>query len=292
MTPLAPLTVADLMTRDPVRLRPDERLDIALALMVSCRFRHLPVEADGRLEGIVSLRDLYAADLPSGASRGARALHLRNVEARRVMSAPVISVAPGDAYLGAAQTLIARRISCLPVLEHGRLVGILSRADFLRPVAELLRREGDERGATTKVRAIMTPLPIATLEIGDHLDVGRTLMNTLHVRHLPVLDGKRIVGMVSDHDLLRAEASALEPRTRLERLRDDALIPVREVMSARVATVDCEDDAADAARTLSRRRLGALPVVSSHALVGIVTVSDFLHHLLSYAPQRAQAAAR
>jgi len=289
MTTAPPLTVADLMTHNPVRLRPDERLDIALALMVSCRFRHLPVEANGKLAGIVSLRDLQAADL-SGvtASRGARALHLRGLEARQVMSTNLVTVAPDDSWLCAAQLLLDRPISCLPVLEEGRLVGIVSATDFLRPTIALLERETAERNRPIAVAALMTGGPVVTLRAGDHLDLSRTLMTVHRVRHLPVVDGERVVGLVSDHDLLRAEASALAPPA--ERLRENAQLLVREVMTPRVVTIASDEPAVDGARVLLRRRFGALPVLSSHKLVGMLTVRDYFHHLLSCAPP-AQAAA-
>ena len=286
MKPLValPHTVAEIMSRNPIRMRPDDRLDIALALMVSCRFRHLNVMAGGQLVGIVSLRDLYAADLSHPAStRAQRALHLRTIEARQVMSSPVTTVDAGESHWSAAQTMIGRSISCLPVVDHQRIVCMLTRTDFLRAAIDLLERE-PSRGAPTPVSAIMTPTPIASVRPDDHLDLARSLMAVHHIRHLPVVVADRVVAILSDHDLLRGETSDLSPRNPRERLEERSHLEVRDVMTEHVATVDSRDGAFDAARLLLKRRFGALPVLSSGRLVGMLSVTDLFYHLLSYSP--------
>jgi CBS domain-containing membrane protein len=291
MSPLTQL-VGTLMAPDPIRVRPDERLDIALALMVSYRFRHLPVEDDGRLVGVLSMRDLYAADLAEPvSSRGERALHLRGIEARQVMSTPVLTTQPAATLFSASELLLRRQISCLPVVEEQRLVGILTCTDLLAPAIALLESEA-ARGTQTAVSAIMTVRPIATIEADEHLDLARSLMNAHRVRHLPVVEADHVVGVLSDHDLLRAELSNLTPAAAAERLAARRRVRVREMMAGHAATLDSESPAVEAARVLQRRRFGALPVISSGRLVGMLTVSDFLYYLLSYAPSDELRAAR
>jgi len=291
MNPLGQL-VEKWMAREPISVQPDERLDIALALMVSYRFRHLPIEDEGRLVGIVSLRDLYAADLAEpSSSRGERALHLRGIEARQVMSSPVVTTTPAASLESACELLLGRRISCLPVIEEERLEGILTCTDLLPPAIALLDTEA-QRGTLTAVSAIMTARPIATIEADEHLDLARSLMHAQRVRHLPVVEADHVVGILSDHDLLRAEISNLTPTAAAERLAARRRVRVREMMAGHAATVESDSPAVDAARLLQRRRFGALPVLSSGRLVGMLTVSDFLYYLLSYAPSNALRAAQ
>jgi acetoin utilization protein AcuB len=96
------------------------------------------------------------------------------------------------------------------------------------------------------------------------------------IRHLPVLDGDRLVGILSDRDLKRAMASSatsLEVRELnylLERL------PVREFMTGAVITIGPMSPIEDAARLMILEKIGALPVTDGERLVGLVTETDVL----------------
>lgn len=91
-------------------------------------------------------------------------------------------------------------------------------------------------------------------------------------RHLPVVEGERLVGVVSDRDL-RASAPALvaeEVRTLLEQT------PVETVMHAQVIVAHPLDPVEEAARLMYEHKIGCLPVISGDRLVGIVTETDVL----------------
>lgn len=292
-------TVAELMTPHPICLHKDERLDIALALMVACRFRHLPVEESGeprgRLIGIVSLRDLYAVDLSHlSASPRERGRHLRGIEARAVMRAPVITTRPETSLWDAAKLLLDQRISSLPVVKEGRLVGIVTRTDFLHPAIARLDEESAREGRPLPVSRLMSPCPLVTVRRRDRLDVARALMTAERIHHLPVIadDGETLLGILSEHDALAASepqpgAGGTQP---LEELLARHAIEVEEAMTMPVVTASPDEPAAGAARLLDRRRFGALPVVASGGrLVGMLSVSDFFYYLLSLAPVHASA---
>jgi acetoin utilization protein AcuB len=96
------------------------------------------------------------------------------------------------------------------------------------------------------------------------------------IRHLPVLDGERLVGIVSDRDLKRAMAS---PATSLEAhelryLLDHVL--VREIMRGGVITVRPTAPIEEAARLMVLEKIGALPVTEGERLIGILTETDVL----------------
>jgi acetoin utilization protein AcuB len=96
------------------------------------------------------------------------------------------------------------------------------------------------------------------------------------IRHLPVLEEGRLVGIVSDRDL-RSATPALGDPDRAEAL---GKILVSEVMAREVLTARPDDPIEEAANAMQERRIGCLPVVEGEALVGIVTSSDVMEALV------------
>jgi len=96
------------------------------------------------------------------------------------------------------------------------------------------------------------------------------------IRHLPVLEGDRLVGIVSDRDL-RSATPALGDPARAEAL---GRILVHEVMARKVATAHPDDPIEEAANAMRERKIGCLPVIEDDALVGIVTSSDVMEALV------------
>ena len=96
------------------------------------------------------------------------------------------------------------------------------------------------------------------------------------IRHLPVLEVGRIVGIVSDRDL-RSAAPALGDPGRAEAL---AKLRVSEVMAREVVSIRPDDPIEEAANAMRERKIGCLPVLEDDALVGIITSSDVMEALV------------
>ncbi len=96
------------------------------------------------------------------------------------------------------------------------------------------------------------------------------------IRHFPVVEDGRLVGIVSDRDL-RSATPALGDPARAEAL---GRILVHEVMARDVATAHPDDPIEEAANAMRERKIGCLPVVEGEALVGIVTSSDVMEALV------------
>jgi len=134
------MLVSDLMQREVVTLRASESLGLAEDIMQLARIRHLPVLSAGVVVGIVSQRDLYRAAVSSmlQLQRSAEREWLASVPVRAVMSPNVITAAPEDSVHSAVELMLRHRIGCLPVVEHGKLVGLVSETDCLHHLARLL----------------------------------------------------------------------------------------------------------------------------------------------------------
>jgi CBS domain-containing protein len=135
------MRVRDLMEPEVVTLAATDTLDFAGDLMQLGRIRHLPVVAPGdRLVGILSQRDLFRAAVSSllQFQHDAQRAWLAKIRVEAVMTPNVITIDPGAAIRQAVDLMLEHRIGCLPVVEAGRLVGLLSETDCLRHLAHVL----------------------------------------------------------------------------------------------------------------------------------------------------------
>jgi CBS domain-containing membrane protein len=117
---------------------------------------------------------------------------------------------------------------------------------------------------------------VATLGENDRLDLADDIMRLGRVRHMPVLDGKRLVGMVSNRDLLAASLSKSLSFDAQHRRTFMRAVEVREVMTRALITISPDASLREAARLMLRHQIGALPVVRDGELLGIVSESDLL----------------
>jgi acetoin utilization protein AcuB len=135
------MLVRDLMTSKPITVDPETPMLDARARMAEARIRHLVVVEGSRVAGIVTDRDIRL-NLPSPATSLSvwemNAL-LAKLTVGEVMSRTVIVVEPERPAAAAARLMIDHKIGALPVVEGGRLLGIVTESDFVRAVAGLGR---------------------------------------------------------------------------------------------------------------------------------------------------------
>lgn len=137
------MKVKDVMARDPISIDPEAAVGTAVDVMRTKHIRHLPVvDETGALVGIVTDRDLRHAALAPAlqeylslrAHRRARQLGeaLENLRVREVMTWALVTTGPEAPLLSAALIMFESRVGSLPVLEGGRLVGLLTERDVLK----------------------------------------------------------------------------------------------------------------------------------------------------------------
>jgi len=130
---MSQLLVRELMTHPAVTVAPTSALRDVIQLMETNNIRHVAVAESERLLGLISHRDVLRSQEGSlsGAPSGEQAHMNRWIEARWVMTKEVRTVYPDTPALEAALTLRSHGYGCVPVVEHGRLVGMLTDSDFV-----------------------------------------------------------------------------------------------------------------------------------------------------------------
>ncbi len=133
------MKVKDLMTKNPATVGPDAPVRVASERMREWGIRHLPVvDATGQLLGMLTDRDLaHASFMPLLAEYlGGPAARLAVPRVRDVMTWSVVTTHPEATLIQAALTMFQRRIGSLPVVEEGRLVGIVTERDIVATLTQ------------------------------------------------------------------------------------------------------------------------------------------------------------
>lgn len=260
----------------------DTGLDQALELMDAHGLRHLAVLEGGELIGVVSDLDLLQATggLPSRvhACRGPAISGRLPRRVSDVMRAPVATIGPEDRIDVALGELLGRHIDGLPVVEDGEFVGMLTDRDVLGGYTE--GRLGDGAG-TARRQVVAEHMTSAPTTIQWHTSLGSAiaLCRSMGVRHLPLLQASRLVGIVSERDLRRAVGCG--------RHED---MPVGDIVTMEPLTVTPGTSLSEAAQLMCEHRISALPVVDQDECVGILTASDVLEHCLDASRDQRDAA--
>jgi acetoin utilization protein AcuB len=199
------MQVADVMQTRVVTIGPETTLPAALRLARERGIRHLPVMEDGRLVGMVSDRDLKRA-LPSAAtSLAANELTylLDKVTVAEIMTRGVIVVSPAVPVEEAARRMVDEKISALPVLAGGVLVGLLTETDVVRLF----------------VRALGAGEPSSRIDV--RLGEGRSAL--AEIVHLVEAAGGPVVSLVTLLSGREREAvirvASIDPRAAIAALR-------------------------------------------------------------------------
>jgi CBS domain-containing protein len=135
-----------------------------------------------------------------------------------------------------------------------------------------------KNGKAGVVREIMMGSPV-TLKPEDTLDLANDVIALGRIRHIPVVDDGRLVGILTERDLIGAAAShifGLKQKSKSALLKS---VLIKEVMKKRVVTAAPDTPIKDVAHLMVEKKIGCVPVVSAGMVVGLVTTTDILRYV-------------
>jgi CBS domain-containing protein len=134
------------------------------------------------------------------------------------------------------------------------------------------------QGNDTRVSEIMMKAPV-TLGPADTLDLANDIIQLGRIRHIPILNDGKLVGVLSQRDLFGAAAKTvlgLKSESQKALLRS---LQIQEIMGTPVITIHPNSTVREAASLMAEKKIGCLPVLDGEGLVGLVTLTDMLRHV-------------
>lgn len=257
-------TVSDYMTTDVVSVEIPGNRDDVLKILKRTGISGVPVLKDNKLVGIITRKDMLRKS--------------EETQLGLLMTADPVTIGPDCTLQEAARILIRENVRRLPVVEDGRLSGLLSVADLVHAIAQMRISNEIKEQFTSQTFAIWeeTPLPL----------VGR-IMEISGFEAIPILDSEsRLQGIISERDLIRH--SSIEDMVEVsdfsngtdddewtwESIRDMHTIsygisriqlpdrPVKTAMVKNVISVPLNAEVSECALKMKRGRIDQLPVVN------------------------------
>ncbi len=185
------------------------------------------------------------------------------LEVGDVMSKDVITISPDETVVLATKVMSENNISCIIVVDNDSVAGILTETDILkRAVAE--EKDFDK----LRVREIMSS-PVESISSDlSVLKAGR-IIEDKHIKRLPILKKKRLVGIVTQTDLIRALTS-------YGMWRD-----IEEIMSRDVAEIQRKATVVDAAKIMASHNISCIIALEAGEPVGVLTEKDLLKRVVA-----------
>jgi CBS domain-containing protein len=279
------MQLKDLSTEDVITVQADGSIDDAIQLLQQHRVRHLPVVRDGVLVGMVSEGDVLVA--VGGVLSGQRvSTHDATVQyagptvVEQIMTTGVITLSAEDRIVAAARLMLEQRISAVVLVSNETIVGIVTESDYMRQFVDESTVVPDacrhQSVANHMAAEVVTTAPTESV-FALIRKMGK------RIRHLPVVEGGTVVGILSDHDVRRAMAlNKIECITQPgEQIRLMENFDAGRIMSRNVETTKPTATLTVAAKQMIDNKIGALPVIEAGDLAGIITETDLLRACVS-----------
>lgn len=254
------MKVKDVMTEDVIFVDKDVDLKYVLKLMKKHEITKVPVVEEKKLIGVIT-DNIIATKLGSIRSRGVPAARLH---ASSVTDKNIEIISPDTEVKTILKTVGEPGPTMLNVVEDGKLVGVVTKADLLHLVE-----------SKKKVKEIMHE-NIHSVSPEDRVIHARRRMIDEKVARLPVINNGTLIGVISDNEVVFALAKLKrsfplgKQKHRLEELL------VNDTMKTSVVWADADITVSDAAKIMIENNVGFLPLMENDKIIGIVTRTDLI----------------
>ena len=258
------MQIKNLMSTTLITIDKDQSLSDALKLLRKNKISRLPVLNNKELVGIVSERDI-AKKLGSSKyeSMPASRLHVSSV-----MVKDIISVSQSKRLAEVAEIMLENGIGSVPIIDDGKMVGIVSKADFVT-----LAIDGEYDKICTK--EIMSK-EVISISPSERLVHARRVSIDAKVGRLPVIDDEDLVGMITSKDLMRAFIDFRKQVPEKYQKSQIKEVLVEDIMSRNPRVVTKDTPITEVSKIMIETGYNGLPVVEDDIVIGIITQTDIL----------------
>ena len=243
------LKVKDLMSTEVATIGSEQTMALAATLMADDGVSSLVVVNGGEVIGIITEKDFLDRVVAKGRSP-------LDIKVREVMSSPVVSVTPDLTVIEAGKVVEDRRVKRLPVIEKGKLVGIVTQTDLLRVLTSY--------GMWRDVAEIMTK-DVITVQRETSVAEAAAIMASRGISGIVVMKDKKVVGVLTERDLLKRVVAAG---------KNPECVTTGEVMSTPIASIPPHFSLFTASRVMEKAHIRRLVVEDNKWLCGVVTQTD------------------
>jgi acetoin utilization protein AcuB len=272
-------------TVNVITVSPACSIDHAISLMEERDVHHLVVVSAGRVAGMISDRDIListgwmlSAERQVGSLDSSEPSISGPLTVQEIMSKPACCIPVNETASRAASTMAYRKISALPILDNGRLVGILTDSDLLTWLEALgALQMGVGRFLSQPLDSLMQK-KVITVNPDTLLTEVTDVFRRHRIRHVPVMDQGLLAGIISDRDVRRSIgwAEAHESQSEASAVAVKSLSTARDVMQTEVHWATKASSLGDGLRLMLTKHVHSLPVLEAGKLAGILTHTDFI----------------
>ena len=258
------MQIKNLMSEDLITVDKDQNLTDALKLLRKHNVSRLPVTNNKELVGIISERDI-ANKLGSSKYENMppSRLHVSSVMVKDVITVPQ-SMQLGEV----AKIMLEKGIGSVPVMEEDKMVGIVSKADFVTLAVGIAFDK-------ISVKEIMCK-NVVSVSPTERIVHARRQMLEAHIGRLPVVDDDELVGMITSKDLMRAFIEfrkSVPEKYQKSQIKD---LLVEDIMSSNPVSVSKDMSITEVSNIIMETGFNGLPVLEDNKVVGIITQTDIL----------------
>jgi len=276
-------------TSNVITIAPSSSIDHAISLMEEHDVHHLVVVQAGRVVGMVSDRDiLISTGWMLSVERKNEGAEICGSElvgpstVREIMSTPAICLDMHETASQAAIQMLEHKISALPIVDGGKLLGIMTDSDLVKWLDALGEAQmGVSRFLSQSVSALMRANVVTATPETLLIDIT-DLFRRRRIRHIPVLDGGVVAGMISDRDVRRSIGwSSIrdlqsEFGSQTIALSGVSVATARDIMQTKVYWIPKSSRLGECLKLMLSHHVHSLPVMDAGNLVGIITHTDFV----------------